>query len=42
MLIFILVFLALIVGLPGLYALMIHQRDLREKAEENRQEGGKA
>jgi hypothetical protein len=33
MLIFIAVFAVLIIGLPGFYTLLIHRRDLREKAE---------
>ena len=44
MLIFVAVFLLLIVGLPGIYALLVHMRDLREKAEEagTLQKGGQA
>ena len=34
MLIFVVVFLMLIVGLPGIYALLVHMRDVREKAED--------
>lgn len=33
MFIFVASFAVLIIGLPGLYALLIHRRDLREKAE---------
>ena len=36
MLFFIGIFLLLIVVLPGLYALLVHLRDVREKAEEKR------
>lgn len=37
MLIFVASFAVLIIGLPGLYALLVHQRDLREKAQEKKE-----
>ena len=40
MLIFVAVFLVLIVVLPGFYALLVHLRDKREKAEEKTKETG--
>ncbi len=33
MLIFVAAFLMLIVGFPGIYAMLVHMRDVREKAE---------
>lgn len=42
MFIFIAIFLLLIVVLPGLYALLVHMRDVREKAEERAKAEAKA